>query len=408
MRKLFFGTVIVSLAIGLVSGVALAQQKFTIGYADPLTGTFGRDGNLVKDAYNFWAELVNSKGGIEVRGKKYPVELTVIDDKSIAAENAKFTEKLITEDKVDLILGGFGSDSVFAGSAVAEKYQYPMISGAASSNKLFERGFKYYFCTIGKATEEVRGCVDIVQILSPKPKTGAIAGSDILFTSLACEGYKKYAAQNGIEIVHNELFPITLQDYNSMLLKVKQKNPDILFVGSHLMVAMKTIKAMKEIDFTPKMVTFSYGPTVPDFGKNLGKDAEYVLAASEWAPNLPYKDPLFGTARQFNENYFKKYGRYPDYVEAASAAGAYAMQIAIEKLGITPPVKEEGRVRLMEELHKQSLTTFYGVVKFGIDGANEAHPPVVVQIQNGKLVNVFPKDAAETSPWYPMKPWKER
>jgi branched-chain amino acid transport system substrate-binding protein len=117
---------------------------------------------------------------------------------------------------------------------------------------------------------------------------------------------------------------------------------------------------------------------------------------------------LFGTARQFNETYYKKYGRYPDYVEAASAAGAYAMQAAIEKLGILPPVKEEDRVRLMEQLHKQNLMTFYGVVKFGADGANEAHPPVAVQIQNGKLVNVFPKEAAEAAPWYPMKPWKER
>jgi branched-chain amino acid transport system substrate-binding protein len=408
MRKLCLGVIIVGLVFVLSSGIGSAQQKFRIGYAVPLTGTFGRDGNLVKDAYAFWADLVNAKGGIVVKGKKYPIELSFIDDKSMAAENAKFTEKLITEDKVDLVLGGFGSDSVFAGSAVAEKYKYPLISGAASSNKLFERGFKYYFSTLGKATEEVRGCVDIIQILSPKPKTAAIIGSDILFTSLACEGYKKYAAQNGIEIVHFELFPITLQDYNSMLLKVKQKNPDILFVGSHLMVAMKTIKGMKEIDFTPRMVTFSYGPTVPDFVKNLGKDAEYVVAASEWAPNLPYRDPLFGTAKQFSESYFKKYARYPDYVEAASAAGAYAMQVAIEKLRMTPPVKEGDRVKLMEELHKQNLMTFYGVVKFGEDGANEAHPPVAVQIQNGKLINVFPKEAAEASPWYPMKPWKER
>jgi branched-chain amino acid transport system substrate-binding protein len=408
MLKLCFRVITVGLVVLFASGIALAQQKFRIGYAVPLTGTFGRDGNLVKDAYAFWADLVNAKGGIEVKGKKYPIELSFIDDKSMAAENAKFTEKLITEDKVDLVLGGFGSDSVFAGSAVAEKYKYPLISGAASSNKLFERGFKYYFSTLGKATEEVRGCVDIIQILSPKPKTAAIIGSDILFTSLACEGYKKYAAQNGIEIVHFELFPITLQDYNSMLLKVKQKNPDILFVGSHLMVAMKTIKGMKEIDFTPRMVTFSYGPTVPDFVKNLGKDAEYVVAASEWAPNLPYRDPLFGTAKQFSENYFKKYARYPDYVEAASAAGAYAMQVAIEKLRMTPPVKEGDRVKLMEELHKQNLMTFYGVVKFGEDGANEAHPPVAVQIQNGKFINVFPKEAAEASPWYPMKPWKER
>jgi branched-chain amino acid transport system substrate-binding protein len=407
-RGVFWGAVMVALLTIWTRGTALSQQKFRIGYADPLTGTFGRDGNLVKDAYNFWAELVNAGGGIEVKGKKYPVELTVIDDKSTAAENAKFTERLITEDRVDLILGGFGSDSVFAGSAVAEKYKYPLISGAASSNKLFERGFKYYFSTLGKATEEVRGCVDIVQVLSPKPKTGAIIGSDILFTSLAAEGYRKYAAQNGIEIIHFELFPITLQDYNSMLAKVKRKNPDILFVGSHLMVAIKTIQGMKEIDFSPKMVTFSYGPTVPDFVKSLGKDSEYVVAASEWAPNLPYKDPLFGTARQFNENYYKKYGRYPDYVEAASAAGAYALQTAVQKLGITPPVKDEDRVRLMEELHKQHLMTFYGVVKFGADGANEAHPPVAVQVQNGKPVNVFPKAVAEAAPWYPMKPWKER
>jgi branched-chain amino acid transport system substrate-binding protein len=408
MKRFFLGLILIGLAAIFYSGIAMAQQRFKIGYADPLTGAFGRDGNLVKDAYQFWAELVNSKGGIEIKGKKYPVELIVIDDKSIAAENAKFTEKLITDDRVDLILGGFGSDSVFAGSAVAEKYRYPLISGAASSNKLFERGFRYYFSTLGKATEEVRGCVDIVQLLSPKPKTGAIIGSDILFTALAAEGYKKYAVRNGIEIVHYELFPITLQDYNSTLLKVKQKNPDVLFVGSHLMVAMKTMIAMKEIDFTPKMVTFSYGPTVPDFIKNLGKDVEYVIAASEWAPNLPYKDPLFGSAKQFNDQYLKKYGRNPDYVEAASAAGVYAMQVAIEKLGITPPVKEEDRVKLMEELHKQNLMTFYGVVKFGEDGANEAHPPVAVQIQNGKLVNVFPKEAAEANPWYPMKPWKER
>jgi branched-chain amino acid transport system substrate-binding protein len=84
------------------------------------------------------------------------------------------------------------------------------------------------------------------------------------------------------------------------------------------------------------------------------------------------------------------------------------MQVAIEKLGITPPVKEEDRVRLMGALHRQNLTTFYGVVKFGADGANEAHPPVAVQVQNGRLINVFPKEAAEAAPWYPMKPWKKR
>ena len=221
------------------------------------------------------------------KGKKYPVELIVIDDKSIAAENAKFTEKLITEDKVDLILGGFGSDSVFAGSAVAEKYKYPLISGAASSNKLFERGFKYYFSTLGKATEEVRGCVDIVQILSPKTQNRSHHWLRHSFYRPGLrKGIRNMPPKMGSRSSTSELFPITLQDYNSMLLKVKQKNPDVLFVGSHLMVAMKTIKAMKEIDFTPKMVTFSYGPTVPDFIKNLGKDVRVCHCSLRVGPKL--------------------------------------------------------------------------------------------------------------------------
>ncbi len=283
----------------VLPGLSYGQTaKFKIGCALPLTGVFGRDGNLVKDAYTFWAETINAKGGITVKGKKYQVELVWFDDKSDKAEAAKLVERLATIEKADLILGGFGSDSVFAASAISEKYKYPMISGGASSNKLFERGFKYYFSTLGKATEEVRGCVEIAGVLKPKPKTAAVIGSDILFTSLAAEGFKDYLKKEGIELVYFELFPLSLSDYNSLLYKVKQKNPDMLLVGSHLMVALNTMKALKEVDFMPKLVAFSYGPTVPDFVKSLGKDAEYVVAAAEWAPNLPYKDDVFGTAKE--------------------------------------------------------------------------------------------------------------
>ncbi len=383
---------------------AAAAEPFRIGCAVPLTGIFGKAGNLVKDAYTLWAEKVNAKGGIN--GHK--VELIFYDNKSKPPTSAKLVEKLIVNDKVDLLLGGFGSSQVFAESAVAEKYKYPLISGGASSNKLFERGFKYYFATLGKATEEVRGCVEMFNAVEPKPKTAAIVGADILFTSLACEGFKKYAEKEGMEVVHFELFPMKLQDYNSVLLKVKAKNPDVLFVGSHLLVSMKTMKAMKEIDFSPKAVAFSYGPTVPKFVEDLKGDAEYVIAASEWTPNLPYTGPVFGSAADFNKAYHERFKRYPDYVEAAAAAGAVAQQLSIEELGMKPPLKKEDRVKIMEKLHDKSFETFYGTVKFGKDGANVAHPPVAVQVQDGKLVNVYPLEHAEGKIIYPFVPWKER
>ena len=394
---------VICFMFGMAASVG-AADRFKIGVEVPLTGIFGKDGELVKDAYTLWMETVNGQGGIN----GHLVELVFYDNKSDAPTAAKLVEKLIINDKVDLMLGGFGSSLVFAASAVAEKHKYPLISGGASSNKLFDRGFKYYFATLGKATEEVRGCVDLLATVKPKPKTAAIVGADILFTSLACEGFKTYCEKNGIEVVHFELFPMKLQDYNSMLLKAKNKNPDLLFVGSHLLVAMRVMKAMKEIDFSPKAVAFSYGPTVPKFVQELKGDAEYVIAASEWTPNMPYKGPVFGTAAQFNENYFKRFNRYPDYVEAAAAGGAVAQQMALQQLGFKPPLTKENRVALMETLHSMKFQTFYGTIEFGKDGANVAHPPVAVQIQNGKLENVFPLEYAQAKVWYPFKPWKQR
>jgi branched-chain amino acid transport system substrate-binding protein len=99
-----------------------AERPFRIGFVVPLTGAFGKDGGLVKDAYFFWKETVNARGGIKVKGKRYPIELIFYDDKSEPQTSAKLVEKLITEDRVDLLLGGFGSSQVIAASAVSEKF----------------------------------------------------------------------------------------------------------------------------------------------------------------------------------------------------------------------------------------------------------------------------------------------
>jgi branched-chain amino acid transport system substrate-binding protein len=211
-----------------------------------------------------------------------------------------------------------------------------------------------------------------------------------------------------VKVIHFELFPLALMDYNSLLNKIKGKKPDVLLVGSHSLVAIRVMKGLKEIDFTPKGVFFSYGPTVPDFVDSLGKDAEYVFAASEWTPNLPYRDSVFGTAQDFSSQYLKRFQRSPDFVEAASVGGALVQQQAVQELGLIPPLKDQDRVAIMQHLYSRRFDNFYGPIKFGLDGANEIHPPVVVQIQGGKLVNVFPEGAAEGKPWYPMKPWKRR
>ena len=385
-----------------------AEKAFRVGFTVPLTGAFGKDGSLVKDAYVFWKEAVNGQGGIEVQGKRHPVELIFYDDKSEPQTSAKLVEKLITEDRADLLLGGFGSSQIMAASAVSEKFRYPLTSGAASTLRLFDRGFKYYFSLLGKAPEEVRGCVEILPTLSPPPKSVAIIGANVPFSADAADGFKEYAQKVGLQVVHFELFPMSLGDYNSLLSKVKAKKPDILLVGSHSLVAIRTVKALKEIDFSPFGVFFSYGPTVPDFVDSLGKDAEYVFAASEWTPNLPYRDDFFGSARDFYSRYVKRFNRSPDFVEAASVAGALIQMQAVQELGLKPPLKDPDREKIMKFLYSKRFDNFYGPIRFAPDGANEIHPPLVVQIQGGRLTHVYPPGAAEGKPIFPMKPWKAR
>ena len=402
------GIVLTALALLLSLGgmtPSLAIQEFTIGCALPLSGPFAKTGQLMRDAYTLWAEEINAKGGIS---GTYPVRFIFYDDRSNPKTSARMVEVLITQEKVDLLLGSHGSAPVMAASAVAERHKYPYLCGGTASDKLYDRGFKYIFGTLGKATEQVRACMDMFSTLNPKPKSVAIVGSNTPCATLACQGFQRYAKKYGFKVVHYELFPVMLKDYNTILMKAKAKRPDLLLVGSRLETAIRVMKAMQEIDFNPKAVAFSQGPTWPEFARELKAKADYVFAASEWTPNLPYTGPVFGSAREFQVTYQKRFFRAPDYLEAASVAAAVVLQKAVESLRLKPGMSQADRVRLMEKLHQMDLMTFYGPVRFGPDGANRAHPPVAVQLQNLQLINVFPAKWAEKRPQYPMPAWKDR
>lgn len=393
-------------------GASQAQPKeLRVGVALSLSGIFSRDAALLKEVYDLWADTLTQQGGLRVKGASYPVRITYYDDESSPQKSAQLVERLATSDKVDLMLGGFGSSIVFAASAVAEKYHYPYISGAASANPIFARGFKYVFATLNKTFDEVEAAAKVFTVASPKPKTAAVIGADHLFGKLSAEGFKKVLGEIGIEVVHFEIFPVDLTDYSSIMLKVKRASPDIVLVGGLLANSLRAAKAAREVDFTPKGFAFSYGPTVPEFVKELGKDAEGAIAASEWLPSFPYRDPVFGSAHAFAEAIQKKYGHPADYVQAAAAAGLVAQQSAIEMLGLAPPLGDKEREALMEQLHRQDIQTLYGRVKFSADGGIGQKPPIAVQIQKGKFVLVYPKEVGGVQAAklvYPLTPWRSR
>ncbi|HEY8496226.1 MAG TPA: amino acid ABC transporter substrate-binding protein [Limnochordales bacterium] len=408
-RILAAGFAVVGIAALLVAGTGMpgahAQgQAFRIGVAIPLSGPLAPEGRQVQRAYELWKAVVNAEGGIAVNGRRYPVEIIYYDDESSEQQSGQLIEQLITVDNVDLLLGGVGDASVLAASTVAERYGYPYFFGGASADPIFDRGHYFTFGLLNKAFDAVRSAAEVFGQL-PGAKTVAVIAGDHLVTQLAAEGFRYFAERAGLEVVHFEIFPMALQDYVSLLLTVRGKKPDVLLVGSLLPQSLQVMRALAAIGWRPKGIAFSHGPTAPDFVAQLGEAAEYVIAASEWLPELPYKDPVFWSARGFAEAFRARYGADPDYVCAAAAAAAIVQQAAVQALGITPPVTAEGRAAIAQWVRENTVQTLYGPVRFAEDGSLLSKGPIAVQIQNGRLVHVYPRLAEQNLDprpvWYP-------
>jgi branched-chain amino acid transport system substrate-binding protein len=293
-------------------------------------------------------------------------------------------------------------------STIAEKYKVPMIESAGNAASLFGRGLKYLFCTLPLADEQPKVFMRLLDKQSPKPKTVAIIAPKTPFYLSSANGFKKYAEKSGFEVAHFETYPPEMEDLTPILQKVKAKNPDVLCVGSHTIVAMMVMKQSKQIDFNPKAYCFSYGLSVPEFVQELGKDAEYAMELTYMSLKAPYSDSLFGTTRQFFEIFYKKHGFYPDGTHQGAVAAGMAFLKAIQRAEVTPPLGEAERIKVREELAKLDIVTSAGPVKFDSTGINVANPLGVKQIQKGKMVVVEPKDWAEAEFIYPCPKWKDR
>src|SRR5262245_48939507 len=117
------------------------RQPVAIGAAVSATGSNGKTGQYQTEAYQLWEEQVNQRGGLLGR----PVKMTIYDDASDPTTGQKLYEKLITEDKVDLVLGPYASSVTMSSSTTTEKYKYPMLAAGASASDIWKRGFRYVF-----------------------------------------------------------------------------------------------------------------------------------------------------------------------------------------------------------------------------------------------------------------------
>jgi branched-chain amino acid transport system substrate-binding protein len=391
------------LAAGIVAGgsVAAFAEDIVLGASVQLTGPSANTGRYYKDAYEIAIEKINAAGGVSVGGEKRKLALKIYDNQSDVNLSVRQYTQLVSQDKVDLLLGPFASNFALADSAVSEKYQIPMVQGGGASDQIFSRGFKYIFGTLAPASNYFGSTVKMLKELDPAPKSVALLYADDAFDVSVADGTRPLLKDAGLTIAMDEKYSSNASDFNSLLSQIKSNGAEAVLVAGHETEILNFVRQAKSLAVAPKIYSFTVGVPSEDFRKALGADAEYAFGMTAWLPSADLKDKWFGDAATFAKEYKAKYNYDPDYHAASGAADVEALAQAIEDASGTDPAK------VRDALAKLKLESLYGTIAFGENGQIDL-AQTVIQVQDGKVAAVYGAGGFMAKPKYPMPAWDAR
>jgi len=138
-----------ALGVSAAAAVAMAAatpsyaadcEEITLGSAISLTGKYATNGVHAKNGYEFAIQKIKESGGLKVDGKCYNFNVIYYDDESKGDRGATLAERLISQDKVQYMLGPYSSGLTKAIAPVTERYKIPMVEAEGASRSLFNKG----------------------------------------------------------------------------------------------------------------------------------------------------------------------------------------------------------------------------------------------------------------------------
>src|SRR5262245_45778049 len=368
----------IAVVLLLATAHAKADEPIKIGFGMALTGPLAANGKMSLVAMQIWENDINAKGGLLGR----PVKLVYYDDQSSPAQVPSIYAKLLDIDKVDLIVSGYASTQIAAAIPVAIQRKKLFISLFGTGiNETFN--YPKYFSMIQNGPTPkpafTRGFFKVAEVQTPRPQTIALAHADAEFGQNACEGARENAKTSGFKVVYDRSYPPTTTDFNPIVRAIQATNPDLLVICSYPLDTVGMVRAMKEVDFKPKMWGGAMvGLQATVFKQQLGPLLNGIVNYDTW---LPVKSMEFPGAMEL----LKK------YQERAKAAGtdplgydrpvwAYAdLQVLGDAITASKSLNDDV---LADYIHKTRFATVVGDVKFGKQGEWEEERTLAAQFQN--------------------------
>ena len=372
--------------VGTLQGAE--KKEVTIGYAISMTGRFADGGLDTERGYQVWLDRISQEGGLLVGDKRLPVKFKSYDDESNPSNCVKLYERLITNDKVDLLLSPWGSGNNFAASAITEKHRYPLVMVSAAARNIYERGFKYVFEVSNLPDTHMRTWFHFMKAHKDELKTAAVLYENFLFTVPMNKALCEFIEEAGVKLLMDEKYPLGGKDFTGLLLKVKALNPDVLFVLNIMPASIYVTRQANEVGVKPKVFMVNIGPMFQkEFIESLGDLSENVFEDGFW-----HRDLKFAGNMAFALAYEKKYNKECSSNSADAYVSCQILEEAVKKAGSLD------REKIVEILRKEKFETIRGTFEYDESGINKIQRDFICQVQNGKRVIVWPEELSGAKP----------
>ena len=375
----------------------MTEQPIKIGYCLSLSGPLASNGKTARLAHQIWQEDVNRRGGLLGR----PVRMICLDDATDPKRVADIYKTLLDEEKVDLVVGGYGDNSVApAMPLLIERKRYLVALMALAVNASF--AYENYFVMIPtgpRPTEALtEGFFALAAEQSPKPQTMAILAADAPFSKGPVAGAKDHAGRHRFRVISEQRYPLATSDFVPLISQLKPHDPDILFLCSYLNDSAGLLRAIDKVGLTPKIIGGAMiGPQNGSIKAELGPLLNGLVNYEYWLPVPKMMYP--GIGEMIAEYQSRAAAEGADPLGYYVAPQAYAqMQIVEQAVTATGSLDDAALARFTRD---HTFKTILGDVKFGAGGGwSEAR---VLQVQyrsiNGNDLAIFKRAETQAVVW---------
>jgi branched-chain amino acid transport system substrate-binding protein len=380
-------TVILVLAGPVAALAAPAGPPVRVGSTLALTGPLAATALVHKITGEIYVDELNKKNGLLGR----PVEWVLLDDQSKPDVARTLYEKLVTVDKVDLLLGPYATGAILSAMGVAQRYDKMLVHHTFGIPHLakYERHFPTWAMGPEPGQTVPNRLFDALAATPKPPKTIAIVTDKFPSVHFLSLGAREVAQKRGLREVLFLEFEFGTRDFGPIAARVKDANPDFLWMGAIALDGNQLLDALKKIDYTPKSHFYLYPAPGPLAKAPEGKGA---LAATVFEEHPPFtNNPVAaGFVKLFNERATKAGLPYP-HVDTQAAASYTAWQLLEASVAATKSLDDKV---LAQWLKTNRVDTISGKLRF--DGPNNYGDDLtkIKQVQDGKWLVVWPQEFA--------------